>query len=84
MSMDPDAKKWVVHVDHCFEYLRQAISCGTDLVVEGASPIKVGHGTATSVTGWGVEHQCIDFERLRSFQIDQERRYNETWQNGVI
>lgn len=50
MVLDPDAGKRVVHVDHCFECLRQAISYGGDLAVEGASPIKVGNGTATSVT----------------------------------
>lgn len=77
---EEEAFKWKVHVEHCFEYLRQAISCGGDLVIEGSSPIKVGKGHATSVTGWGVEHECIDFERLRQFQIDQEAKYNMTWQ----
>ncbi|KAL1627243.1 hypothetical protein SLS56_006482 [Neofusicoccum ribis] len=79
-SADPDAFKWKVHVEHCFEYLRQGISCGGDLIIEGNSPIKVGKGHATSVTGWGVEHECIDFDRLRRFQIDQEAKYNQTWQ----
>ncbi|KKY18661.1 hypothetical protein UCDDS831_g05943 [Diplodia seriata] len=79
-SADPDAFKWKVHVEHCFEYLRQGISCGGDLIIEGSSPINVGAGHATSVTGWGVEHECIDFERLRRFQIDQEAKYNQTWQ----
>lgn len=72
---------WKVHVEHCFEYLRQGISCGGDLIIEGNSPIKVGKGHATSVTGWGVEHDCINFEMLRKFQIEQEARYNETWQS---
>ena len=80
-SADPDAFKWKVHVEHCFEYLRQGISCGGDLIIEGSSPINVGKGHATSVTGWGVEHDCIDFDRLREFQIDQEAKYNETWQH---
>ncbi|KAM7215687.1 protein of unknown function (DUF3328) domain containing protein [Rhypophila decipiens] len=71
--------KWKVHVEHCFEYLRQGISCGGDLIIEGNSPIKVGKGHATSVTGWGVEHDCINFELLRKFQIEQEGRYNQTW-----
>lgn len=73
--------KWKVHVEHCFEYLRQAISCGGDLVIEGESQIRVGHGHATSVTGWGVEHDCIDFDKLLDFQRLQEARYNQTWQN---
>ncbi|KAK3681698.1 hypothetical protein B0T22DRAFT_300091 [Podospora appendiculata] len=81
MSASPDAFKWKVHVEHCFEYLRVGISCGGDLIIEGNSPIKVGEGHATSVTGWGVEHDCINFERLREFQIEQEAKYNATWQN---
>ncbi|KAK4209259.1 hypothetical protein QBC37DRAFT_294966 [Rhypophila decipiens] len=77
---DPqESFKWKVHVEHCFEYLRQGISCGGDLIIEGNSPIKVGEGHATSVTGWGVEHDCINFELLRKFQIEQEGRYNQTW-----
>lgn len=73
--------KWKVHVEHCFEYLRQAISCGGDLIIEGESPIRVGTGHATSVTGWGVEHDCINFNKLLEFQKLQEARYNQTWQN---
>lgn len=80
-SADPDAFKWKVHVDHCFEYLRLGISCGGDLIIEGNSPIKVGKGHATSVTDWGVDHDCINFELLREFQIEQEAKYNLTWQN---
>ncbi|KAK4864572.1 hypothetical protein LT330_009567 [Penicillium expansum] len=81
LDTEHDAVKWNLHVLHCFEYLRQAISCGGDLIIEGSSPIKVGEGHATSVTGWGVEHDCIDFELLRQFQIEQERKYNLTWQH---
>lgn len=81
-SANPDAFKWKVHVEHCFEYLRQGISCGGDLIIEGSSPIKVGKGHATSVTGWGVEHDCINFELLRQFQIEQEAKYNLTWQSA--
>lgn len=78
-ALDPDAAKWAVHIDHCYEYLRQAISCGGDLIIEGSSPL----GKATSVTGWGVSHDCINFEILRSYQFEQERQYNLTWQFGL-
>jgi hypothetical protein len=44
-------------------------------------PFALGH--ATSVTGWGVEHDCIDFDLLRQFQIEQEGKYNLTWQHGL-
>ncbi|OQE05226.1 hypothetical protein PENVUL_c026G01293 [Penicillium vulpinum] len=84
LDTEHDAVKWNLHVLHCFEYLRQAISCGGDLIIEGSSPIKVGNGHATSVTGWGVQHDCIDFELLRQFQIEQERKYNLTWQHDFL
>ena len=74
-----------MHLDHCFEYLRQAISCGSAFDIEGSSPLadpgEKGH-IASTVTGWGVEHNCIDFEALRNFQIDQEKLYNSTWQHS--
>ncbi|KAL1617124.1 hypothetical protein SLS56_011127 [Neofusicoccum ribis] len=79
-SRQNDAHMWKLHVEHCWEYLRQAISCGGDLIIEGNSPIKVGKGHATSVTGWGVEHDCINIEALWDFQIGQEEKYNLTWQ----
>jgi hypothetical protein len=73
--------KWAVHVEHCFEYLRQAISCGSLFAIEGDTPLDVEgeKGHASTVTGWGVEHDCFNFEALRVFQIEQEGRYNATW-----
>ncbi|KAK2025763.1 hypothetical protein LX32DRAFT_685016 [Colletotrichum zoysiae] len=74
---------WDVHMDHCFEYLRQAISCGSSFGIEGASPLEdpENHGhLASTVTGWGLEHTCINIEALRAFQINQEKVYNSTWQ----
>ncbi|KAJ5612185.1 hypothetical protein N7510_005379 [Penicillium lagena] len=83
---DYSEEAWDVHMDHCFEYLRQAISCGSAFAIEGSSPLedpsKNGH-LASTVTGWGVEHECINFEALRAFQINQERAYNATWQNSI-
>jgi hypothetical protein len=74
---------FAVHIDHCFEYLRQALACGggpADIILEGASPLSNGGIVATSVSGWGREHHCIDFEALAAFQVQQEARYNMTWQ----
>ncbi|KGO46258.1 Protein of unknown function DUF3328 [Penicillium expansum] len=59
---------WTEHTDHCFEYLRLSITCGDFLVMEPASP----PGTAPELTagglGWGVVHECIDFDALRKWQ----------------
>ncbi|KAG8408981.1 hypothetical protein J3458_019988 [Metarhizium acridum] len=66
----------LLHQLHCL-----AISCGSGFAVEGHSPLVVDGqlGEASTVTGWGIEHDCINFEALRAFQIDQERVYNATW-----
>lgn len=69
-------------MEHCFEYLRLSISCGSPFTVEGSSPLADprGHGLiASTVTGWGVEHDCINYEAMRTFQINQEKQYSQTW-----
>lgn len=75
-------EKWDVHVDHCFEYLRQSTLCGrATFEIEGYTPLFVGNGeVATTVSGWGVEHSCIDYDALYKYQVDQEAAYNLTWQ----
>lgn len=73
---------WGAHMEHCFEYLRLSISCGSPFTVEGSSPLADprGHGLiASTVTGWGIEHDCINYEAMRTFQINQEKQYNQTW-----
>jgi hypothetical protein len=80
MSEIDDADLFAVHVDHCFEYLRQALSCGGgEIVLEGYSPLTSGKTVSTSVSGWGREHRCIDFDALTQYQIQQEAKYNLTW-----
>lgn len=72
-----------MHLDHCFDYLRQAISCGSAFKIEGASPLAdPGHDghLASTVTSWGIKHSCINIEALRTLQINQKKRYNATWQ----
>jgi Mycotoxin biosynthesis protein UstYa len=78
---DPENEDWRIHVDHCIEYLRLGITCGDFLVVEPDSP----PGTPVELTvdglGWGVTHECINFERLLAWQKEQELLYVESWQN---
>lgn len=81
MSEIEDANLFAVHVGHCFEYLRQAITCGGgDIILEGYSPLTNGTSVSNSVSGWGREHKCINFQALAEYQIDQEAKYNLTWQ----
>lgn len=81
MSTTEGADLLAVHVGHCFEYLRQAISCGGgDIILEGYSPLTNGTAVATSISGWGREHKCsVNFNDLAQYQIDQEAKYNLTW-----
>lgn len=44
------------HVEHCFDYLRQALMCAGDVTLEW--PREEADGRRFAVDGWGVEHQC--------------------------
>jgi Mycotoxin biosynthesis protein UstYa len=61
-----DAAQRAAHLDHCFDYLRQAITCAADMTVEWA---KVEYdGTRRQVDGWGIPHwQCRDPEGVEAF-----------------
>jgi hypothetical protein len=43
-------------VNHCFDYLRQALQCAGDLALEWPRTEK--DGRRYSVDGWGVPHLC--------------------------
>ncbi|KAH8777482.1 hypothetical protein F5883DRAFT_543549 [Diaporthe sp. PMI_573] len=53
------------HVNHCIEYLRQAVMCSGDLTLE--TPSYVGDAAWTRPNGWGVVHQCRDLSNLYAF-----------------
>jgi len=61
------------HLEHCFDYLRQAIMCAGDLTLEKAI-VKDGVPIA-SVDGWGVVHQCQDWKAMFDF-AESHRGYN--------
>ncbi|KAG6038305.1 hypothetical protein E4U41_004355 [Claviceps citrina] len=50
------------HIDHCVEYLRQAIMCHGDMTLERPSSQTYPQGT----TGWGNVHRCRDWDQLVS------------------
>lgn len=59
------------HVDHCFDYLRQAIMCVGDISLEhSVVPDEFGFN------GWGTAHQCADWQTMWDIAI--ERRYDTT------
>jgi mycotoxin biosynthesis protein UstYa len=47
------------HVTHCFDYLRQTISCAGDMAMEW--PRTEPDGERIAVDGWGIPHECKDW-----------------------
>ena len=56
LGIDRDA-----HVGHCFDYLRQSITCLADSSVEPAVGRVVGNAA------WGFDRQCRDFGEVKSW-----------------
>ncbi|KAH7082866.1 hypothetical protein BKA63DRAFT_139150 [Paraphoma chrysanthemicola] len=51
------------HVEHCFEYLRQAVMCAADTNLEDTIVNEGGTETAP----WGTERVCRDWEGVREW-----------------
>ena len=61
-----EAERRTAHLDHCFDYLRQGITCAADMAVEWAR-VEVD-GSRREVDGWGIPHrQCRDMEKVEAF-----------------
>ncbi|EOA80766.1 uncharacterized protein SETTUDRAFT_44662 [Exserohilum turcica Et28A] len=61
------------HVDHCFDYLRQAIMCAGDLSLEhSVVPDEFGFN------GWGTAHACADWGAM--WELAVEHRYEQQQQ----
>jgi len=53
------------HIYHCVDYLRQAIMCNGDTTLERG---RVVDGKVTrGVDGWGIQHECRDFDAIYAF-----------------
>ncbi|KAI0129733.1 hypothetical protein BJ170DRAFT_617386 [Xylariales sp. AK1849] len=50
------------HDAHCFDFIRQALLCASDLTVEGSS--EYGEG-------WGAIHKCKDVDAIKSWAESQ-------------
>ncbi|KAH8731656.1 hypothetical protein GQ44DRAFT_699072 [Phaeosphaeriaceae sp. PMI808] len=57
------------HVDHCFDYLRQAIMCAGDLSLEHSVRLN-----EPGFDGWGTAHQCAAWDAM--WDAAMERRYD--------
>ncbi|KZL85122.1 hypothetical protein CI238_09347 [Colletotrichum incanum] len=54
------------HIGHCFDLIRQSIICKPDLTIE------VGDPAVGGVTGFGTEHQCVNWQQLMDWMRDNE------------
>jgi hypothetical protein len=64
-TVDPSSEQGK-HLNHCFDYLRQAVMCSADMSLEKARIDEQGQ-VELAVDGWGVEHQCRSWDAVETF-----------------
>ncbi|KAL5121553.1 hypothetical protein ACEQ8H_000625 [Pleosporales sp. CAS-2024a] len=60
------------HSAHCFNYIRQGITCNADITLEGKTDLGPGEGS---------EHECVDYDALLEW-ANQHAAYR--WRNGLL
>ncbi|KAK1713430.1 uncharacterized protein BDZ83DRAFT_589311 [Colletotrichum acutatum] len=65
-SPDHNHVKDMYHIGHCLDLVRQSILCRPDLTVE------IGDPAVGGVTGFGTEHQCVNWQELMDWMEDHE------------
>jgi hypothetical protein len=63
------------HIDHCFDYLRQAIQCSSDMSLEKAKVDLDGRRRITE--GWGTAHRCKDWTEVQHVMADYRYKYSK-------
>lgn len=64
------------HVQHCFDYLRQAIMCSGDVALEG-DQTTFPEGSIGS-DGWDAKHVCRDWTQVYD-HLTEARANDEKW-----
>ncbi|EFQ31906.1 hypothetical protein CGRA01v4_13076 [Colletotrichum graminicola] len=64
------------HLQHCFEYLRQAIMCAGDVALEGMQTTFPPGWTGSD--GWGAKHVCKDYKQVYDY-LDKNRAMDDHW-----
>jgi hypothetical protein len=62
---EPD-KIPAAHLNHCFDYIRQAIMCFSDMTLEWIPEGGIGS------TGWGYQHTCRNYEAVKAWTADRK------------
>ncbi|KAK1056857.1 hypothetical protein LTR74_014601 [Friedmanniomyces endolithicus] len=65
------------HVWHCFDYIRQALMCAGDMTVEW--PRTEEDGRRFAVDGWGVTHECKDWDAIMTFMKEKSVANIDVW-----
>ncbi|KAF2644789.1 hypothetical protein P280DRAFT_487317 [Massarina eburnea CBS 473.64] len=82
--IDPSGKppihmSW--HINHCFEYMRQAIMCAGDVALEGAATTfpkgKNGEDLGGS-DGWDAKHVCKNYGEVYKY-LEERTVYHGKW-----
>ncbi|KAF2006925.1 hypothetical protein P154DRAFT_558871 [Amniculicola lignicola CBS 123094] len=79
---NPISMPW--HINHCYEYLRQAIMCAGDVALEGASttfPDKEGGEDRGGSDGWDAKHVCKDYSQVINY-LEKETINQQKWINS--
>lgn len=74
-NVEPIKMPW--HINHCFEYIRQAIMCAGDVALEGAAttfPLGEGGEDRGGSDGWDARHVCKDYGEVYNYL--EERTIN--------
>ncbi|KAJ4403453.1 hypothetical protein N0V91_006505 [Didymella pomorum] len=67
-QVNPIQQPW--HVNHCFEYIRQAIMCAGDVALEGAAttfPLGPNGEDQGGSDGWDAKHVCKDYSQITKY-----------------
>ncbi|KJZ77473.1 hypothetical protein HIM_03197 [Hirsutella minnesotensis 3608] len=64
--------KQIAHVNHCFDYLRQAVMCNGDMTLEWATP------EGKSMDGWNIDHQCRSWDQAVDWTLRHKAPDNGT------
>ena len=64
-------KDLLSHVEHCLDYVRQALMCAADTTVEWPAFVREdANGTVQSGTdGNGIQHKCRDWDAVVNFAL---------------
>jgi hypothetical protein len=78
-AVNPIKKPW--HINHCFEYLRQAIMCAGDVALEGAAtmfPAGENGEDLGGSDGWDAKHVCKDYGQITKY-LEKEAVNHFNW-----